>query len=26
LIEKPIRGAPVREQLEKFAAASGLQL
>ncbi len=26
LIEKPIRGAPIREQLEKFAAASGLQL
>jgi phosphotransferase system enzyme I (PtsP) len=26
LIEKPIRGAPVREQLEKFATASGLQL
>jgi phosphotransferase system, enzyme I, PtsP len=26
LIEKPIRGAPIREQLEKFAAQSGLQL
>ncbi len=26
LIEKPTRGAPIREQLEKFAAASGLQL
>jgi phosphotransferase system enzyme I (PtsP) len=26
LIEKPIRGAPIREQLEKFAAANGLQL
>jgi len=26
LIEKPSRGAPIREQLEKFAAESGLQL
>jgi phosphotransferase system enzyme I (PtsP) len=26
LIERPNRGAPIREQLEKFAAQSGLQL
>ncbi len=26
LIEKPSRGAPIREQLEKFAADNGLQL
>ena len=26
LIEKPVRGAPIRAQLEKFAADSGLQL
>ena len=26
LIEKPSRGAPIREQLEKFAASNGLQL
>jgi phosphotransferase system, enzyme I, PtsP len=26
LIEKPNRGAPIREQLEKFAASNGLQL
>jgi hypothetical protein len=26
LIEKPNSGAPIREQLEKFAAANGLQL
>jgi phosphotransferase system enzyme I (PtsP) len=26
LIEKPSRGAPIREQLEKFAIGSGLQL